>query len=91
MKRRKIRFGIFGAGNIARLFCETIKNIDNAEIVAISSLFYDQAQSLAAEYGVRKAYAEDGLLARDPEVDAVFVGTVNTLHYDNCLLALQNN
>jgi predicted dehydrogenase len=86
---KKIRFGIYGAGNIARLFCETAKNVDNMEIKAVCAANYDQAKNLAKDFGIQTVYEHNGGLAEASDIDAIYVGTLHTAHYGNAMMALK--
>ena len=49
---KKLRFGIVGTGNIAHRFAEAIKNVTDAELVAIASRTKENADKFADEFNI---------------------------------------
>ena len=45
--------------------------------------------AFAQQYGIPRCYDSYEALAADPEVEAIYVATPNTLHYENCKLCLE--
>ncbi|MDU0347630.1 Gfo/Idh/MocA family oxidoreductase, partial [Actinomyces sp. MRS3W] len=92
--RPPIRFGVIGAGFIARWFAEAASAVADARIVAVTSAHPERAAAFAAAHGIPTSFAtlEDMLAARDedggPLVDVVYVGSPNTLHAEHTLAAL---
>lgn len=82
-----IRWGILGAGYIARKFARDVR-VTGARVTAVGSRSLDKARAFAAEHGIAGAsgsYAE--LVARD-DVDAVYIATPHSEHRTGALLAL---
>lgn len=75
----KINFGLIGCGAVARKHGEAIKNIDEAQLVAVADTVEDCAKSFAEQYG-GKVYTDYRELLADPNVDAVIVATPSGLH-----------
>ncbi|WP_147680779.1 Gfo/Idh/MocA family protein [Actinomyces ruminicola] len=90
-----IRFGIIGAGFIARWFVEAADAVADARIVAVTSAHPERAAAFAAEHAIPAAFAsvEEMLAAKDadgaPLVDVVYVGSPNLLHPEHTLAALE--
>ena len=76
----KVRVGIIGAGNIARLHAHGYANAPNAELHAVCDANGDRARERAAQWGTAKSYTDYRDLLDDPEVDAVEVITPHHLH-----------
>jgi predicted dehydrogenase len=85
----RIRWGILGTGYISRKFAEALTFVPDAELVAIGSRTRNKAEAFAKEYHVPNAHSSYQALVDDAKVDVVYVGTVNTLHRENCLAALR--
>ena len=86
---KKIRFGIMGAGGIARQFVRAVGLVKSAEIVAVASKSIERAENFAKEHGVAEYCSYDSLLARD-DIDAVYVATTHNFHYENIKACLEN-
>jgi predicted dehydrogenase len=88
---KTIRWGILGAGRIARKFASDFRLVENAELVAIGSRSQESADKFAKEFPVKHRHASYEALAQNPEVDAIYIATPHNLHYENTLLCLNNN
>lgn len=86
---RKIRFGIMGAGGIARQFVRAVGLVKSAEIVAVASKSIEKAENFAKENGVAHFCSYENLLARD-DIDAVYVATTHNFHYENIKACLES-
>lgn len=85
-----IKWGILGPGDISRKFATGLQSAEGAEIVAVGSRSHERASGFAAEYNVPNAYDSYEALAKDAEVDAIYIGTPHTFHKEHTLLCLQN-
>lgn len=85
-----LRWGIMGAGGIARRFARSLGHVEGASLVALSGRSAVRLDSFAAEFPVdaRRRYvsAEDGgerahqMLVDDPDVDAVYLSLPHGMH-----------
>ncbi len=89
--KQTIRWGILGTGYIARKFAEGLKNTENSELYAVASRNQITASDFAQEYNIHVSFCSYEALARDPNVDVVYIATPHNLHYDNTLMCLRNN
>ncbi|HEY8931557.1 MAG TPA: Gfo/Idh/MocA family oxidoreductase [Mucilaginibacter sp.] len=85
-----IRWGILGAGRIARKFAADLKLVDGAELIAVGSRTQSSANDFGNEFGVK--YRHDGYdaLVTNAEVDVIYIATPHNLHYENTLLCLRH-
>ncbi|MBI4658725.1 MAG: Gfo/Idh/MocA family oxidoreductase [Verrucomicrobia bacterium] len=83
-----IRWGILGAGRIARKFAAALQCLPDARLEAVGSRAKDRAHSFGAEFNIPRCHSEYSALAHDPQVDAVYVATRHSSHAENTLLAL---
>lgn len=90
MASGKIKWGILGTGWIAHKFADGLKVVEDSETYAIGSRSFDTAKKFAYEYSVPKVYGSYEELARDPDVDVIYVATPHNLHLENTLLCLDN-
>lgn len=77
--RDQVRFGIIGCGAITRKHGEALRNIAEADLVAVCDINEEKAREFAASYG-GKPYTDYRRLLDDPQVDAVIVATPSGLH-----------
>ena len=84
----KIRWGIFGTGNIAAKFAEGLSVLPDAELVAVGSRSQAAADAFAARFNVPRRHASYAALAQDSAVDALYVATPHPFHEENTLLGL---
>jgi len=87
---KTIRWGIIGLGNIANKFATDLLTIKNAELYAVASRNQVKADAFAAQYKATKAYDSYEALAKDPNIDAVYIATPHALHKENTLLCLEH-
>jgi predicted dehydrogenase len=83
----KIRWGVLGAGGIARrrTIPEGILNADNARLVSVFDINPAINADVAACYGARPANSVEDLLADD--IQAVYVATPANCHYQQVVAA----
>ncbi len=84
----KLRYGILGSGFMGRTHAEAIRNLDQAELVAVAS--GKRAPKLAADYGAELCQSTEELIARK-DIDAIIIATPQFLHANEALLSAANN
>ena len=75
-----IKFGIVGAGNIARKFAQALNVCDDAQFYAISSRSIEKANEFAENYGADIAYGSYDELINDENVDIIYIAILNHEH-----------
>ena len=53
--KNRIGWGILATGTIAQKFCEGLKLLGDAELVAVASRSMEKARAFSAEYVVKRA------------------------------------
>jgi len=83
-----IRWGIAGTGRMAAAMASVIDATADGEVCAVGSATPGRAGQFAAEHGVDRAH--DSLLdvARDEQIDALYVAGTNDTHHQVTLAAL---
>jgi myo-inositol 2-dehydrogenase/D-chiro-inositol 1-dehydrogenase len=77
----RINVGVIGAGRIGRVHAENLAyRIPEANLVAISDVFVEAAEKLAAELGVPAAYQDPRRILEDRGVDAVLICSSTDTH-----------
>ena len=90
MKVNSIRWGILGTGWIANEFAQGLARLSDAELVAVGSRSLESAERFGAQYEVPHRHASYQALARDTDVDVIYVATPNPLHKEHSLLCLES-
>ena len=87
-----MKWGIIATGTIADKFAGTIGKMcsEGQSLAAVGSRNEEKAGEFAAKPGIARYYGSYEGVWSDPDVDAVYIGTPNNLHYENCLACLEN-
>ncbi|MBO0906009.1 Gfo/Idh/MocA family oxidoreductase [Jiella sonneratiae] len=89
MTRAPIRWGVIGTGGIARRFAGDLAYSTSGVLAAVGSRDGTRAFAFTADFGDGIVADEtDRILAR-PDVDAIYVGTVNRAHAGIAIAALE--
>ncbi|MDH6626927.1 putative dehydrogenase [Streptomyces sp. LBL] len=80
MTEQKVRWGILATGGIAAAFTAELVDLPDAEVVAVASRTEQSAKAFAERFGIARAYGDWDALARDEDVDVVYVATPHSAH-----------
>ncbi|MCR5218708.1 Gfo/Idh/MocA family oxidoreductase [Treponema sp.] len=83
-----MNIGIIGAGNIARVIPEAVKDSNEIQVTAVASRSLKKAQDFAAKFGIKKAYGSYEELLADPEINLIYIATPHSHHYEHMRLCL---
>ena len=87
------RWGVIGAGHMAKVFAQAIKEVSNAKLVSISSQNENSLNSFGNEFKIdhklRFKIYED--ILKSNEIDAIYISTLNNTHLNLIKLAAKNN
>ena len=83
---RPVRFGIVGAGSIARRFAQSLAYVPGAMLAGAWARRADATAAFCETYGGTPAASPDALLASD--LDAVYIATLHDSHAQYTLAAL---
>ncbi len=86
---KKLRFGIVGTGGIAHRFAEAIKNVEEAELVAVASRKIETADKFADEFAIPLRFGSYEEMAQSDEIDCAYIATPHSLHKDCSVLMLR--
>ena len=81
-----IRFATIGTSWITDHFLDAALKCPEFKLEAVYSRNLEKAKTFGRKYGVGKYYDSLGKLAEDPEIDAVYIASPNSLH---CAHAIQ--
>jgi predicted dehydrogenase len=86
----EVRWGIIGTGGIADKMVEGLSVLPEARLKGVASRTIGRAREFAHKHGVGKAYGSYEELARDPDIDVIYVATPHPYHCDNALMCLEH-
>ena len=81
-----MKWGILATGTIAEKFADTVNHMEQEDetLIACASRNLEHGKAFASKYGIPKVYGSYAQMMTDSEVDAVYIATPNSLHYENC-------
>ncbi|MFD5751318.1 Gfo/Idh/MocA family protein [Streptomyces sp. NPDC127033] len=77
---RAVRWGVLATGGIAARFTSDVRELADAEIVAVASRREASAKEFADRFGIPRAYGDWAALVADEDVDVVYVATPHSAH-----------
>ncbi len=86
----KIRFGIVGTGTIAHRFAQAIKNVKNAELVAVASRNQATAEAFGDEFNIPFRFEGYEKMAESDVIDAAYIAVPHSGHKDCSVLMMTN-
>ena len=84
-----VKFGVIGTGWIAEEFVKGSQFIDGFQFAAVYSRTYEKGKAFAEKFADVPVYTDIEELAAS-DVDAVYIASPNSLHYDQSRLMLEN-
>ena len=84
-----LKIAIAGAGYIAHIHAQAIRNQKDAELVAVAEKFSPKAAAFSKKFGLKRHYETVEDMLKDGDVDALVIGTPNFLHAPQAIAALQ--
>lgn len=86
---RTIRWGIIGAGGIARQFARDIRHANGAALTAVAARDLAKAQAFAGEQADVTAFGSLGDMLASGRIDAVYIATPNSVHRAQALECIE--
>lgn len=84
-----IKVGLLGTGNISELFVQATKQINGIESTAVFNRDQLKANIFADQHRIKKAYNEINAMLNDAEINCIYIGLPNSMHFDYALKALK--
>lgn len=84
----KVKWGIIGTGKIAKKFANDMRVTKHATLHAIGSRSLESAKIFADSFDCPKYYPSYEELLADPDVEAVYIATPHTFHFENTVATL---
>ena len=86
---KQVKWGIVGTGNISTQFAQGLQHVEHAQIAAVSSRSIDSARTFAQKFDIPKCYGSYEEMAKDTELEIIYIGTPHTQHFDHVMLFLE--
>ena len=83
-----MKVGVLGTGNISSEFMAA-SQVAQVEVVGVFNRNYEKARDFADRYQIPMAYDDFDTLLQNEDIDTIYVGLPNGLHYDYAKKALQ--
>ena len=83
------RWGVIGAGFVARWFMEAATQLPDVVVQAVASARPSSAAAFAQEHAIPHSYPSVTELLAAPDIDVVYVASPNNLHAEHTVAALQ--
>ena len=83
-----IKWGILGAGRIAKKFAADFKVVTEGDIIAVGSRSKDRSNQFANEFGIANAYSSYEEMLKNEDIDVVYVATPHNFHLEHAQLCL---
>src|SRR5262245_12974985 len=88
MNDKRLRFGMVGAGAIAQVYAEALKNSGVAELVSVADIRAETAKTLSEGMGCQ-SYNSYQAMGKKEKLDAVIICTPPATHPEICLHFLE--
>ncbi len=85
---KKIRWGILSTGRIAEALAYAMSKVEDVELIAVGSRNQESADKFGNKFKISHRHPTYEALVNDPDVDAIYIATPHSHHYDNMKLCL---
>lgn len=87
-----LRWGIAGAGSVSHDFASVVETLssDEHQIVAVGARDLSRAEKFGQRFNISTAYGSYFELARDPNIEVIYIGVLNHKHFEVSLLMLEH-
>jgi predicted dehydrogenase len=87
----KMKWGVLGTGKITNRFAQALNNIpEKAELLAVGSRNKDTGDAFGDKYNIPRRYTSYEDVAKDPDIDIIYIGTPGVFHLRDASIALNN-
>jgi scyllo-inositol 2-dehydrogenase (NADP+) len=84
-----IKVGLLGTGNISELFVQATKKINGIESTAVFNRDQLKANIFADQHRIKKAYNDVNVMFNDAEINCIYIGLPNSMHFDYAMKAVK--
>ncbi len=83
-----MKIAIMGAGSIAGVLADTMRQMETVECYAVASRDIERAKAFCDKYGFEKAYGSYTEMLEDPNVELVYIATLHPHHFEHAKLCI---
>ncbi|MBD1157157.1 Gfo/Idh/MocA family oxidoreductase [Pelagibacterales bacterium SAG-MED20] len=79
-----IKWGVIGAGKMGRTFAHSIKEVDNAKLIAVASLDNKRLNTFGSDFNINKdlRFTNYEMICKNSDIDAIYISTLNNTHLE---------
>ncbi len=85
----EIRWGIIGAGNIAKQFATELIKLPNSKLVSVTSRTEKSINEFTSKFNVPSSYANESELLKHCDADIIYIASPHHLHYPQAKACLE--
>lgn len=85
-----MKWAIMGTGRIAHTFAQALCEMSDAELYAVASRSEEKSKEFGQKYSAKVCYSSYEDMAKDKDIDIVYIATPMSCHFENCLLCIEN-
>ncbi|PSN53383.1 hypothetical protein C0J52_03796 [Blattella germanica] len=74
------RWGIASAGKISNDFVTVLRSLNDHKVIAVAARDLNRAKEFADDHNIPVAYGSYEDLAKDPNIDVIYIGAINSQH-----------
>lgn len=86
----QLNYGILSTSSIAPRFIAAVRAAQGGRILALSSRTPEKAREKADQWGIPRAYGSHQELLADPDINIIYISTVNSQHFPWAKAALEH-
>jgi len=83
-------YGIIGPGRIAASFCKALQRSERVRIHGVASRDAQRAKDFAQTFGAQKTYNGYESIAKDPDIDVIYIATPHAFHAQQAITCLKH-
>ena len=79
-----VRWGIIGVGQMANIFAQAIQEIENANLIAVSSKNSKNLETFGEQFKIdqRLRFNSYEEICENKQIDAIYISTLNNSHFN---------
>lgn len=85
-----INWAVLGCGHIAKTFMQSIKKVEQANVVACAASNEERAKQFAKDHNIKSAFGDYDSMLSERNIRAVYIATTHNFHFDQIINCLQH-